>query len=513
MYWCAVATRSEMLDVVESALAPPAAGPRRRRGDRCLGSAASVAARARRATRSPSACAPATPTSESAVLWTRLTGRTVPRRRRRRRRHVGARRRRVVHVGRRRPATSSPAPTRRTACTSSSTSPARRASASAPATGRARSAGSRPTPTDPTQLRLATTSCQHYETGYYAAHARLAEWAPDLVVFLGDFIYEYGAQTRRRRRRAQPRQCRDVHLDEYRAALRPVPLRPPAAGGAGGVPVAGDLGRPRGREQLRRGRRPRTPRRRRRSPPAGSPPTRRGGSTCRCASRGPPAPTTRSSIARSAGARSPTCCPARRPPVPLRPGVRRRRPVRRSGRAPRRRSGADDARRRAGAVAGRTARGDDGDVAGDRPADRAHRRHAAQRGRAQLRPVGRLPAGPPAPARSRPRQAPRAVVLTGDIHLAAVGRLPGVGIEFVTTSISSTGLVPADLADVARRRSPTSSTPSSPTAATPATRSPPETWTAEYRTVDDVDRRRTHRCRRGRRSSSTPRRRDAVTAI
>ena len=50
-----------------------------------------------------------------------------------------------------------------------------------------------PTGTDPAQLRLATASCQHFETGFYAAHRDLAEWAPDLVVFLGDFIYEYGA--------------------------------------------------------------------------------------------------------------------------------------------------------------------------------------------------------------------------------------------------------------------------------------------------------------------------------
>jgi alkaline phosphatase D len=55
------------------------------------------------------------------------------------------------------------------------------------ATGRVAPAG-----LDPGQLRLATASCQHFETGFYAAHADLAAWAPDLVVFLGDFIYEYG---------------------------------------------------------------------------------------------------------------------------------------------------------------------------------------------------------------------------------------------------------------------------------------------------------------------------------
>jgi alkaline phosphatase D len=50
-----------------------------------------------------------------------------------------------------------------------------------------------PTAPDAAQLRLATANCQHFESGFYAAHADLAAWAPDLVVFLGDFIYEYGA--------------------------------------------------------------------------------------------------------------------------------------------------------------------------------------------------------------------------------------------------------------------------------------------------------------------------------
>jgi alkaline phosphatase D len=51
-----------------------------------------------------------------------------------------------------------------------------------------------PTGVRPAELRLATANCQHFETGYFAAHRDLAEWAPDLVVFLGDFIYEYGGE-------------------------------------------------------------------------------------------------------------------------------------------------------------------------------------------------------------------------------------------------------------------------------------------------------------------------------
>ena len=43
-------------------------------------------------------------------------------------------------------------------------------------------------------LRIATASCQHFETGFYAAHRDIAEWQPDLVLFLGDFIYEGAAQ-------------------------------------------------------------------------------------------------------------------------------------------------------------------------------------------------------------------------------------------------------------------------------------------------------------------------------
>jgi alkaline phosphatase D len=41
-----------------------------------------------------------------------------------------------------------------------------------------------------TRLRLAVASCQHWEAGYYAAYADLARRAVDLVVHLGDYVYE-----------------------------------------------------------------------------------------------------------------------------------------------------------------------------------------------------------------------------------------------------------------------------------------------------------------------------------
>ena len=44
----------------------------------------------------------------------------------------------------------------------------------------------------PGRLRLAYASCQHWEFGEYAAHRHIAESAPDLIAFLGDYIYEWG---------------------------------------------------------------------------------------------------------------------------------------------------------------------------------------------------------------------------------------------------------------------------------------------------------------------------------
>ena len=42
----------------------------------------------------------------------------------------------------------------------------------------------------PARLRFAFASCQQYEHGYYGAYRHLVADAPDLVAFLGDYIYE-----------------------------------------------------------------------------------------------------------------------------------------------------------------------------------------------------------------------------------------------------------------------------------------------------------------------------------
>src|SRR5919108_841556 len=66
--------------------------------------------------------------------------------------------------------------------------------------GRTRTA---PAATDtPARLRLGLGSCQHFEHGYYAAHRHLAAEDLDLMVFVGDYIYEgpaHAGEVRRHR--------------------------------------------------------------------------------------------------------------------------------------------------------------------------------------------------------------------------------------------------------------------------------------------------------------------------
>ena len=44
-----------------------------------------------------------------------------------------------------------------------------------------------------TPLTMAFASCAQYEHGWFTAYRRLAEEQPDVVLFLGDYIYEYEA--------------------------------------------------------------------------------------------------------------------------------------------------------------------------------------------------------------------------------------------------------------------------------------------------------------------------------
>ncbi len=56
----------------------------------------------------------------------------------------------------------------------------------ASAVGRTRTA-----PVDDTPISLALASCQHLEYGYFAAYRDMAKTNPDVIVHVGDYIYEY----------------------------------------------------------------------------------------------------------------------------------------------------------------------------------------------------------------------------------------------------------------------------------------------------------------------------------
>jgi alkaline phosphatase D len=66
----------------------------------------------------------------------------------------------------------------------------------------------------PGRLRFAFGSCQQYEQGYYGAYRHVVADDPDLVVFLGDYIYEssWGKDHVRKHDAPEP-----YTLDEYRA--------------------------------------------------------------------------------------------------------------------------------------------------------------------------------------------------------------------------------------------------------------------------------------------------------
>ena len=176
------------------------------------------------------------------------------------------------------------------------------------------------------------------------------------------------------------------------------------------VPVDRHVGRPRGRQRLRR-RHLRAGRRAVGGVPSRSapPPTRRGTSTCRCGSTRPTAPTY--TIYRSSRLRRPRALPrARHPPVPLRPAAWHavRGAVGRGRPGPRRRTGIrsrpHDARHGAANVADRRRRDVDRCVGRARGAGlhvRRQRRRRCHTTRGGGRHLGRLRGRTPDGARAR----------------------------------------------------------------------------------------------------------------
>jgi alkaline phosphatase D len=65
------------------------------------------------------------------------------------------------------------------------------------------------------KLKFAFASCQQYEQGYFGAYRHVVADSPDLIAFLGDYIYEstWGRDhVRKHERPAEP-----LTLDEYRS--------------------------------------------------------------------------------------------------------------------------------------------------------------------------------------------------------------------------------------------------------------------------------------------------------
>ncbi len=70
----------------------------------------------------------------------------------------------------------------------------------------------------PERLRIALASCQHYEQGWFTAHRDMALSDVDLVVFVGDYIYEGPTHYRRRvRRHPIDVEAQGYSLEAYRA--------------------------------------------------------------------------------------------------------------------------------------------------------------------------------------------------------------------------------------------------------------------------------------------------------
>jgi alkaline phosphatase D len=67
---------------------------------------------------------------------------------------------------------------------------------------------------DVSSLHMVVACCQNYETGYYAAWRHAVAEAPDLVLHLGDYIYDSAPRTSRVRRHSGAGAC--FTLDEYR---------------------------------------------------------------------------------------------------------------------------------------------------------------------------------------------------------------------------------------------------------------------------------------------------------
>jgi alkaline phosphatase D len=68
----------------------------------------------------------------------------------------------------------------------------------------------------PEKLKFAFASCHHYEQGLYTAYEQMAKEDLDLVIFLGDYIYEYPGAEDRVRKHTGPKTTKIKTLADYR---------------------------------------------------------------------------------------------------------------------------------------------------------------------------------------------------------------------------------------------------------------------------------------------------------
>ncbi|MEP6881599.1 MAG: alkaline phosphatase D family protein, partial [Dokdonella sp.] len=88
-------------------------------------------------------------------------------------------------------------------------------------TGRTRTLPLAGTPTS--HLRFALASCQHFEHGYFSAYRHMLRDDPDLVLFVGDYIYEYNVTAQRVRAHVN---AEPYSLQDYRTRYAQYHLDP-----------------------------------------------------------------------------------------------------------------------------------------------------------------------------------------------------------------------------------------------------------------------------------------------
>ncbi len=103
----------------------------------------------------------------------------------------------------------------------------------------------------PKKLRFAFASCQNYEQGLYTAYEQMAKDDLDLVFHLGDYIYESLGIKNRVRTHTGPANTKIKTLADYRERHVQYRADPTSARHARQLSLVRDLGRPRGRKQLR----------------------------------------------------------------------------------------------------------------------------------------------------------------------------------------------------------------------------------------------------------------------